>query len=195
MDGARLMNASIAMNVPPARLVRDCASVSLCLSKGLGAPVGSVIAGSKSFIERARRLRKALGGGVRQPSILAAAGIYGLDHVPKLLEADHRHAKAIAQAVSNLKSPLVSVNIADVHTNIVLLECDMRTVFPAHLCARMQTVTEEEAFALGHRIVIKSFSMAKTSVRLVLYYNITPEDVELAIKKLTFVIREYNRVI
>ncbi|XP_037785672.1 probable low-specificity L-threonine aldolase 2 isoform X2 [Penaeus monodon] len=97
MDGARLMNAAAALEVPPARLVQDCASVSVCLSKGLGAPVGSVIAGTKDFIRGALRLRKVFGGGMRQAGVLAAAGIYALDHVMPALARDHALVRTIAR--------------------------------------------------------------------------------------------------
>ncbi|XP_066938923.1 uncharacterized protein [Macrobrachium rosenbergii] len=192
VDAARLMNAAVALDVPPARLVRDCTSACLCLSKGLGAPVGSVIAGPRDFIERARRLRKALGGGVRQPGMLAAAGIYGLDHVPKLLWKDHAHAKAIAKAVSDLGTPLIRADVEGAQTNILLLECDMKVVLPNDLCSRLMKVTQEEESALGERIVVKSFTMAKTSVRFVLYFNVTFEDVQKVIRKLAYIIKEYE---
>ncbi|KAK7082644.1 hypothetical protein SK128_016509 [Halocaridina rubra] len=144
MDGARLMNAAAAMQVPPARIVRDCASVSVCLSKGLGAPVGSVIVGSQEFITKARRLRKVLGGGMRQAGIIAAAGIYALDHVAPTLQRDHAHIKAIAQAVSDLGSKAIFVNLEGVHTNILMLECDLNVLSPTQLCERMGQITDEE---------------------------------------------------
>lgn len=91
-------NAATALKVPAARLVRDCDSVSVCLSKGLGAPVGSVIVGTKSFITQAIRVRKALGGGMRQVGILAAAGLFALHHNVPLLQRDHDNALRVAQS-------------------------------------------------------------------------------------------------
>ena len=96
-DGARLFNSATALNLPASRLVRDCDSVSVCLSKGLGAPVGSVIVGSEKFITKAIRVRKALGGGMRQVGILAAAGLYGLNFNKTRMAIDHLNAKKVAR--------------------------------------------------------------------------------------------------
>ena len=98
-DGARLFNTAAALGVPAKELVRDCASVSVCLSKGLGTPVGSVIVGSHEFIRKAIRVRKALGGGMRQVGILAAAGLYGIRHNIDRLVLDHLHAKQVARGI------------------------------------------------------------------------------------------------
>ncbi|CAG0912031.1 unnamed protein product, partial [Cyprideis torosa] len=99
MDGARLMNAAVKLQLPPAQLVAKADSVSLCLSKGLGAPVGSVLVGKRSFIHRARRLRKMLGGGMRQAGMLAAAGLYALQNNIESLAADHAKAARLADAL------------------------------------------------------------------------------------------------
>ncbi|XP_040606058.1 probable low-specificity L-threonine aldolase 2 isoform X5 [Mesocricetus auratus] len=93
LDGARLMNAAVALRVPPARLVEHCDSVSFCLSKGLGAPVGALVGGSRDFIEEAWRLRKALGGGMRQAGVLAAAALVGLAEAEEVLPKDHENAQ------------------------------------------------------------------------------------------------------
>lgn len=99
VDGARLANASVASGVALSDLVAGADSVSLCLSKGLGAPVGSILAGSDEFIARAKRLRKSLGGGMRQAGIIAAAGLYALEHQLERLAEDHVNAKALAQGL------------------------------------------------------------------------------------------------
>ena len=119
IDGARLYNAAIALDVPLSRLAACADSVSLCLSKGLGAPVGSVLAGSDEFIVRARRYRKALGGGMRQAGILAAAGLIALEEGPVLLSADHRRALRLSTALRDMG---FSVRLPDIPTNMVLLE-------------------------------------------------------------------------
>jgi hypothetical protein len=93
VDGARLFNASRALGVSPANLARVADSVSVCLSKGLGAPVGSVLCGSRDYVRAALRWRKMLGGGMRQAGILAAAGLYALDHHVERLDEDHRNAR------------------------------------------------------------------------------------------------------
>lgn len=126
MDGARLMNAAAATNLPPARLVRDCDTVSLCLSKGLGAPAGSVIVGSKEFIESARRLRKVLGGGMRQAGVLAAPGLVGVKEQAKGLAADHARAKYLARGLAGI--PGVVIDARKVATNIVFFNLDAKAV-------------------------------------------------------------------
>ncbi len=108
VDGARLFNASRALGVSPADLARVADSVSVCLSKGLGAPVGSVLCGSRDYVRAARRWRKMLGGGMRQAGILAAAGLYALDHHVERLDEDHRNARRLAEgiaAIPGLTSP------------------------------------------------------------------------------------------
>lgn len=96
-DGARLFNTAVALKSPASRLVEYCDSVSICLSKGLGCPIGSVIVGSKDFIAKAVRVRKTLGGGMRQVGIVAAAGLYALQHNIDRLDLDHRNAKKFAE--------------------------------------------------------------------------------------------------
>lgn len=100
LDGARLFNASVRLGVPPADIARHFDSVSVCLSKGLGAPVGSVLCGSQALIDKARRWRKVLGGGMRQAGVLAAAGLYVLDHQVERLAEDHVHAQRLGQGLS-----------------------------------------------------------------------------------------------
>lgn len=97
IDGARLANASVASGTPIADLVSGADSVSLCLSKGLGAPVGSILAGTEEFIYNAKRLRKSLGGGMRQAGIIASAGLFALEHQFERLAEDHANAKTLAQ--------------------------------------------------------------------------------------------------
>lgn len=97
MDGARVFNASEYLNISPSRIVENIDSVCYCLSKGLSAPVGSILLGTKQFIEQARRFRKALGGGMRQVGILAAAGLVALDTIVPLLNDDHKQARKIGE--------------------------------------------------------------------------------------------------
>ena len=102
LDGARVFNAAVAIGVDASEFGRRCDSVSVCLSKGLGTPVGSVLCASRDFVERARRWRKVLGGGMRQAGILAAAGIYALEHHVERLADDHRRAHRLATALEDL---------------------------------------------------------------------------------------------
>ncbi len=117
LDGARLMNASVALAMPASEIVEPFDSVMMCLSKGLGAPVGAVLCGSESFIARARRLRKMLGGGMRQAGVLAACGLYALDnHVERLAE-DHDHARQLGEGLAEIEGLPVSHE-----TNMVFIE-------------------------------------------------------------------------
>ncbi|DBA04847.1 TPA: hypothetical protein N0F65_004484 [Lagenidium giganteum] len=120
VDGARLANASVASGVPMADLVSGADSVSLCLSKGLGAPIGSIIAGTSRFICEAKRLRKSLGGGMRQVGVIASAGLYALDHQFDRLADDHKNAKALANGLA--KIPGIAVDVDTVDTNIVFFQ-------------------------------------------------------------------------
>src|SRR5205823_6054803 len=119
LDGARVFNASVASGLPVSRLARDFDLVSTCLSKSLGAPVGSLVVGSADRIATCRRLRKALGGGMRQAGVLAAAGLLALKEGPLLLAADHRRARELAEALAPL--PGLEVDPAQVETNIVFV--------------------------------------------------------------------------
>ena len=119
LDGARLFNAVTAKKYTPLQIGSLVDSISICFSKGLGAPVGSVLIGNKEFIRKARRIRKVFGGGMRQGGYLAAACLFALENNVKCLEADHRHAKQIAAALSNLKW---IKNILEPETNILIFE-------------------------------------------------------------------------
>jgi len=119
LDGARLMNAVISSGLDPSAYADAFDSVSICLSKGLGAPVGSVLVGDAEFIDRAHRFRKIFGGGMRQIGILAAAGLYALDHHIERLAEDHHHAKVLAETCRDLGR--LENDIAWTQTNIVLL--------------------------------------------------------------------------
>ena len=117
LDGARIWNASAASGISLEEYGRHFDSISCCLSKGLGAPVGSIIAGSKDFIEKAFRVRKAFGGGMRQAGVLAAAAIYALENNLPKLKDDHEKAKILAAAVAG--NPQLEINLNNVQTNIV----------------------------------------------------------------------------
>lgn len=120
MDGARLFNAAVAQNLDAAALARHVDSVTFCLSKGLCAPVGSVLCGSADFIYKARRARKILGGGMRQAGILAAAGIVALNEMIERLADDHAHARLLAEGLARI--PGVRVNPEMVRTNMVFFD-------------------------------------------------------------------------
>ncbi len=120
LDGARIWNASVATGIAPATFARPCDSVSVCLSKGLGAPVGSVVAGTRGFIEAARHFRKLFGGGMRQAGILAAAGLYALEHNIDRLSEDHEKARMLAEALASAKG--CTLDPGSVQTNIIIAD-------------------------------------------------------------------------
>jgi threonine aldolase len=120
LDGSRIFNASVALGTPVAELARHCDSVQFCLSKGLGAPVGSLLVGSRNFIDEARICRKRLGGGMRQAGILAAAGLIALEESPKRLHEDHENARVLAAGIAGI--PGIQLDIETVETNLVIFE-------------------------------------------------------------------------
>lgn len=125
IDGARIFNATVALGVPLEALARYCDSLSICLSKGLGAPVGSLLCGSQTFIQRARRWRKMTGGGMRQAGILAAAGLYALEHNVTRLQQDHDNAAWLAEKLRE-----VGVDVSRQDTNMVFLKLPQTQVEP-----------------------------------------------------------------
>ena len=122
LDGARLWNAVVATGIPVLDWASPFESVSVCFSKGLGAPLGSALAGSRDFISRARRIRKMFGGGMRQAGIAAAACLYALDHQVERLADDHHNARVVAQAIAD--TPGLRLDPPEVETNLVWFEVD-----------------------------------------------------------------------
>jgi threonine aldolase len=124
LDGARLLNAAVALDVVPEALARAADSATICLSKGLGAPAGSVLCGTEAFIRRARRMRKLVGGAMRQVGILAAAGLYALDHHVKRLAEDHVNAQRLAEAIAEIPGLVCRQGepSSDVWTNLVYFD-------------------------------------------------------------------------
>lgn len=164
VDGARLWNAAVALNVAPARLVRSADSVTVCLSKGLAAPVGSVVAGDDAFVKRARRIRKAVGGGLRQAGVLAAAGIVAITEMVERLADDHANAQRLAQGLQQLDG--IRINPADVETNLVFFELTDPTLTPAQLVNGLADHGVKLSASGGQRL------------RAVLHYHVTAADVE-----------------
>jgi threonine aldolase len=136
LDGARLWNASVASSIPVREYARYFDSVSVCFSKGLGAPVGSMIVGSKSFIEDARKYRKIFGGGMRQAGILAAAALYAIEHNVNRLADDHRNAKMFGGELTSLSQ--LKVNASDVQTNMIFIEIIDRKLTQAGVLALLK---------------------------------------------------------
>jgi threonine aldolase len=168
LDGARLLNACVAAGVPAPEYTRHFDSCTLCLSKGLGAPVGSVIAASADFIKRARRYRKMFGGSMRQAGVLAAAGIYALEHNIERLAEDHQHAKLLAERISGITG--LQLNPQEVETNIHLLRLDpAKARLDAH--ALMRGMRQHGVLALAQNA---------TTMRLVTHLDVSREQVEEA---------------
>src|ERR1700733_3419064 len=120
LDGARIFNAATALGVDVKQLTSGCDTVMFCLSKGLGAPVGSMLTGSAEMMDRARIFRKALGGGMRQAGVLAAAGLMALENGPRRLHEDHANARLLAEALSHMEG--VEIDLDAVETNIVVFK-------------------------------------------------------------------------
>ena len=158
LDGARLFNAVVASGVPAARYAACADTVSICLSKGLGAPVGTCLVGSEEAIARARRVRKRLGGGMRQSGILAAAGIHALERHVDRLEEDHVLAKEIAAGLSVLDG--IDVDLGHVQTNIVLVRVTRPGLAAADLVRE-----------LGERGV-RAFDTSPSQIRLVTHLDV-----------------------
>ncbi|XP_020277612.1 probable low-specificity L-threonine aldolase 2 [Pseudomyrmex gracilis] len=190
LDGARIWNASIASNISVKDLAAPFDSVTFCLSKGLGAPVGSVLCGNKSFIDEARRRRKVLGGAMRQVGVLAAAGLVALEEtVPRLIE-DHRKALAIARSIDQLKSKIFNVNLKNVQSNMIFVDVDSESgISAATLMKRLHQVNDSNE---DDRFIIRCMALTESLLRMVIYYDIDDNMVDGAIKKITYVIKELD---
>lgn len=184
MDGARLWNASIGSNRPAKEIVSGFDSVSFCLSKALGAPVGSLLCGSKQFIIDARRVRKVLGGGMRQVGVLAAAGLIALENIPALKE-DHRRASILASSINEMQSKVFSVDLNTVQTNMVFVKVDSNVV-PATAFAKRLREQDDD------KIVVKCLALNNWMARFVFSFETTDDQLTLAIKKIKRVISELD---
>ena len=164
LDGARIFNAAVALGIPAADIAAQADSVTFCLSKGLSAPVGSVVCGSREFIDKARRMRKMVGGGMRQAGIIAAAGIVALETMVDRLAEDHANAGKLAHGLARITG--VSVDPAHIETNIVYVDL-------------VGISSAESVSGLRQRGVL--VNGMDGWVRFVTHYGITAEDIELAL--------------
>jgi len=164
VDGARIFNAAAALGIEARDLAAEADSITFCLSKGLGAPVGSVICGSRDFISEARRARKVVGGGMRQAGILAAAGLVALSEMVDRLAEDHANASKLAQGLAEMDS--FSIDPATVKTNIVFFEIKRTDIGPQEL-TELLGAEGVRLFALGPR-----------QLRAVINYHITADDID-----------------
>ena len=164
VDGARIFNAASALNKSVAELTSEVDSVSFCLSKGLSAPSGSLLCGKKEFIEKARFNRKALGGGMRQSGILAAAGIVALNEMPKKIIKDHQNASTLAKGLNAISG--ISIDLEKVKTNIIYFKLDQ---------SKIDSVTLINSMLKKN---IKFFELGPNWFRLVTHTGINEEDIE-----------------
>jgi len=167
LDGARIFNAAVALGVDVKELVEDVDSVQFCLSKGLSAPVGSLICGDEKFIYEARRNRKIVGGGMRQAGIIAAAGIVALEQMVDRLVEDHANARRLAEGLAEI--PGLAIDLDRVQTNIVIFELVSERLTPAELQARL----DERG--------VKLLAIEGRRLRAVTHYGIEAEDIDVAL--------------
>lgn len=167
VDGARLFNAAVSLEVPAVELVRDADSVAFCLSKGLGAPAGAMVCGSAAFVGEARRNRKALGGGMRQVGVLAAAGLVALDRMIERLADDHANARRLADGLAEI--PGLMVDPGRVKTNIVFVDLEPGGLRAADLAA---SLAEQGVLVLP---------LGPMKLRAVTHYQVDSGDIDKAL--------------
>jgi threonine aldolase len=180
MDGARVFNAAEYLGKPVREIVAEVDTVSFCLSKALGAPVGSMLTGTEEQMRRGRLYRKRLGGGMRQAGVLAAAGLIALEEHPKKLAADHANARYLAEALSRI--PGISVDPAKVQTNIVIYDISGCGIPASEFSARLK--------AKG----VLMNAIGETQLRLVTHYDVNREGGEIAIQAIAEVASSLVRV-
>lgn len=176
IDGARIFNAAAALGVPPASLVAPADSVTFCLSKGLAAPVGSVVCGDEAFIAQARRVRKSVGGGMRQAGVIAAAGIVALNEMVDRLPDDHINAKILATGLAEISG--LRIDPDAVTTNIVYFRVEKKGVTAPTLVAALQVQ--------GVRVL----TTGPDQMRAVLNYHLTAADVRRALRIFSRVMKQ-----
>jgi threonine aldolase len=176
LDGARIYNAAAYLGVEAKEIARYCDTVNVCLSKGLCAPVGSVLAGSSEFVERARKYRKMLGGGMRQAGIIAAAGIIAVEKMSKRLSKDHENAFALANGLNSLEG--VSVDIDKVQTNLIMVDFAGTGLNGVQVAERLK----------ANRILINGSS--ESVVRFAVHYYIGEDEIQRTIQMVSRVIKE-----
>ena len=169
LDGARIFNAAVALGLDVKDLTKDVDSVTFCLSKGLSAPVGSIICGTTDFINKARHVRKALGGGMRQAGILARFGEISLNSMISQIKIDHKNAQNLAKGLSNIKS--VNIELEKVHSNIIYFRLNQSKI---HLSENLVKTMEDKG--------ILFFEVSPNRYRLVTHYGIDSEHIKKVVK-------------
>ena len=182
VDGARIMNASVALGIPPAEFLVRAEAAAIGVAKGLAAPLGALLLGTKDFIKRAYKIRKVLGGGMRQAGIIAAPALVALEQMPKSLHQDHVNAKILAQKLTDFKSLGLDVDPSTVDTNMVMFTVKGATV--KEMIQLMATPMSDD----GGQYIVKMFDNGKT-VRAVTHYHISPKEIDKAVEKVGVVLR------
>lgn len=178
IDGARIFNAAIALDVEPAELVKEADSIQFCLSKGLGCPFGSLLVGDKDFISKARKKRQMLGGGMRQAGLMAAAGIIGLEKMIDRLKEDHNNAHILAEG---LVEAGIKINMRTVQTNMVFFEVPEGKIKPIDLVERLK----KENVLIG--------DPKGRKIRVVTHKDINRDDISYIIEKFKNILdKNYN---
>lgn len=191
MDGARVLNAAVYLGVSPADVVNDVDSVSVCLSKGLCSPIGAIVLGDLDFIRRCYRVRKGIGGGMRQAGYMAACGLVALKTMIGRLADDHRRALDIATSVNSLKSKYFTVDLDLVKTNIVYINC--KNIESSELTKRLKIITDDERTSLNNDVcILKMLGFGTDRVRFLTSAVINDDLMRLAILKLIYVIKEFD---
>ncbi len=184
IDGARIFNAAVALKVPVHTLAQSVDSVMFCLSKGLCAPVGSLLVGKQAFIQRAHRWRKMFGGGMRQAGILAAAGLIALEEMVERLAEDHAHCQMLAQGLQEL--PAIALQAEHMQTNILIFSL-------RHSQQSQQLCTESETLEFVQRLKQQGVlvgTMGPTLVRAVTHHDVAKEQITVALTCIKNVLRE-----
>jgi len=176
IDGARIFNAAIALNESVKNLAETADSITCCLSKGLSCPSGSLIMGNDKFINKARRLRKALGGGMRQAGILAAAGLYALDHMIDRLKEDHINAQELAQELANINN--IKIDLKNVRTNLVFFDLES------------DAISDDNFIEALFKQDVKIDGKGNRRFRMATHFGFINNDIEKVIKAIKFVLEK-----
>ena len=174
IDGARIFNATTSLNVDIKEMVKNVDSITFCMSKGLAAPIGSMVCGNNKFINKVRRNRKALGGGMRQAGIIAAAGLMAINTLNTQITEDHKNAQILARGISQING--LSIQLNNIKTNIIYFELDTTKISGKKLVDEME------------KVGVKFLETSPNRFRLVTHYGITEKDIQFTLSSLNSII-------
>ncbi|EEM07741.1 Threonine aldolase [Bacillus pseudomycoides] len=176
MDGARIFNAAVALNISPSEIAKFSDSVQFCLSKGLSAPIGSIVVGSSIFVKKVRRIRKMLGGSMRQAGIIASAGIVALNEMVDRLAEDHTNAQYFAEGLE--KIPGISIDLNSIHTNIIIFEL------------KVNELTLNDFIQKAHQQGVNISEFGHGRIRAVTHAGITKKDLDQALQVISDILKD-----